>query len=92
MEESGIVISIRGGEVEEVYCDKGDTCILVVDWDVELCEPGQRGVVAVPVGDETRNVRVSKLHVQQLYELAGSDVEAAIDTAVECGVLDDVFA
>ncbi len=92
MAASGIVISIRGGEVEDVYCDDGDTRVIVVDWDVELCEPGQRGVLPVPVGDEDRNVRVSKPYVQPLYELIGSDVEAAIDTAVECGVLDDVFA
>ncbi len=92
MAASGSVISIRGGEVEDVYCDDGDTRVLVVDWDVELCEPGKRGVVAVLVGDEARNVRVSKPYIQPLYQLVGSDVEAAIDTAMESGVLDDVFA
>lgn len=92
MPSTGVVISIRRGAIEDVYCADEGACVLVVDWDVELCEPGEHGVVAVPRGDEFRKARVSRPDVLPLNDLVGSDVEAAIDAACESGVLDDVFA
>jgi len=61
--------------------------VLVVDWDIAMAFPGEPGIVNVPVRDDFALACVSEMAVERLAQLAGTDVEAAIDAAYQQGVL-----
>ena len=84
-----LVINLSGGLVRDVYCSVPGIQVLVVDWDIAMAFPGEPGIVNVPVGTDCELACVSQMAVEPLAQLAGTDVEAAIDAAYEQGVLCD---
>ena len=42
-----IVIEVRGGLVQEVYCDDPEMAIVLVDWGAEGCSGDEPGIVTV---------------------------------------------
>lgn len=83
-----LVINVNGGLVQDVFCSVPDVQVLVVDWDTEGACPGDPGIVDVPLPDGPCRACVSDFPVAPLSEVAGTDVEAAIDAAHTQGVLD----
>ncbi len=47
-----IIIEVRGGVVQEVYCDDPEVAVVLVDWDSEGCSEEEKGIVIVH--DENR--------------------------------------
>lgn len=84
---SPIVISLRGGLVEEVYCTDEGTPVMVVDWDVDRGRSRKQSVVEFPFGRSEHKARVMPADVHPLFELTGSDIEAAIDAACDAGLI-----
>jgi hypothetical protein len=84
-----LVINIRGGVVQDVFCSVPGPQAIVVDWDVGDSVPGKPGIVDVPVHEAHCAAYVQHLAVRELRELAGTDAEAAIDAACEQGLLAD---
>jgi len=82
-----LVINMSGGLVRDVYCSVPGIQVLVVDWDIATAFPGEPGIVNVPVGTDCGLACVSEMAVERLAQLAGTDVEAAIDAAYQQGVL-----
>lgn len=77
-----IVLNVYGGSVQGVFASHPAIEILLVDWDVAGADAEHPDVVAV--GDalgRTRHAYVARQTPQPLSELAGSDVEAAIEAA-----------
>ena len=89
MTNAQLVINMNGGLVQDVFCSVPDVQVIVVDWDVESSVPGEPGIVDVPLPDGPCRACVSDWPVAPLNQLAGTDVEAAIDTALAQGVLCD---
>lgn len=77
MSEPKIVVNLCGGLVQEVYCDAPLADLVVVDWDVE---GGDEGITETHCGNETLRAYVTHPIVEPLHRLAGSDVEAVIET------------
>jgi hypothetical protein len=75
--------------VRDVFCSLPGVQVLVVDWDVEGSFPGEPGIVDVPLATGPCQACVSDFASASLNELAGTDVEAAIDAACQQGVLCD---
>jgi hypothetical protein len=77
MPEPEIVISIRGGVVQEVYASGPLAELVVVDWDAasddDATETLHRGV--------TLRAHVVHPIVVPLHRLAGSEIEAVIEAA-----------
>jgi hypothetical protein len=84
-----VIINLHGGLVQDVFCSVPDAQVLVVDWDVEGSFPGEPGIVDVPLAAAPCQACVSDFPTASLNELAGTDVEAAIDAACQQGVLCD---
>ena len=42
-----IVIEVRGGLVQEIYCNDPEVAVVLVDWDTEGCSGDERGIVVV---------------------------------------------
>ena len=89
MAKHQLVINMNGGLVQDVFCSMPGIQVLVVDWDVEGACPGDPGIVDVPLRDGSSQAWVSDFPVTSLNQLAGTDVEAAIDAACQQGVLCD---
>jgi len=53
-----VVIHVEGGIVQDVFCDDPPVRIVVVDWDVEAPQPGDRGIVRVKQSCRTLNAYV----------------------------------
>jgi hypothetical protein len=74
-----IVINVYGGVVQDVYCSATEAELIVVDWDTDLCDESQSGLVQIT--EETGDKRlafVSRHLPEPLEALAGTDVETAI--------------
>jgi hypothetical protein len=84
-----VIIEVDGGVVQNVFCSVAGIQVLLVDWDVEGSLPGEPGIVDVPLPHRSRHACISDVQVLPLDELAGTDIEAAIDAACEQGVLCD---
>jgi len=84
-----LIINLHGGLVQDVFCSVPGVQVLVVDWDVEGSFPGEPGIVDVPLASGPCQACVSDFATASLQELAGTDVEAAIDAACQQGVLCD---
>jgi hypothetical protein len=59
------------------------------DWLVQRSFPGEPGIVDVPLATGPCQACVSDFASASLNELAGTDLEAAIDAACQQGVLGD---
>ena len=84
-----LIINLHGGLVQDVFCSVPGVQVLVVDLDVEGSFPGEPGIVDVPLASGPCQACVSDFATASLQELAGTDVEAAIDAACQQGVLCD---
>jgi hypothetical protein len=84
-----IVINMNGGLVQDVFRSVPGIQVLVVDWDVEGECPGDPGIVDVPLPDGPCRACVTDFPVAPMNEVAGTDVEAAIEAACQQGVLCD---
>ena len=89
MHQAQLVINLYGGLVRDVFCSVPGLQVLVVDWDVGDSFPGEPGIVDVPLATGSCQACVSDFASASLNELAGTDVEAAIDAAFQQGVLCD---
>ena len=80
-----IVINVRGGVIQDVFCDAGD--VTVIDWDTEGSSPADQCICEVPIanqdegGPRTARAFVSEPLTHPLAELAGTNVEAALTVA-----------
>lgn len=83
MSKTEIVIEVSGGVVQEVYCsDPAAAAVIVVDWDAEGCGADEPHIVEAHHGtDRERLARVTSQAAMPLENLAGSDVEAAVEAA-----------
>ena len=84
-----LIINLHGGLVQDVFCSVPGVQVLVVDWDVEDACPDEPGTVDVPLRDGPSRACVTDFPVASMSEVAGTDVEAAIDAACQQGVLCD---
>lgn len=80
-----IVVNVHGGIVQDVFASIPDLHVVVVDWDTERLD--SPALVDEPFGVRTCSASVVALPPVPLEELAGSDVEQAIDAACDQGVL-----
>ena len=87
-----IVIHVEGGVVQGVYSDVPGFEPVVVDWDVADAQPDEPGIVSVLHPRGSFMTSVCPLPARPLRELAGSDTEAAIDAAVQAGLLPEPCA
>ena len=77
-----IVLNVYGGNIQGVFASKPDVEITLVDWDVAGADAEHPDVVAVRDAlGRTRHAFVARPTPQPLSELAGSDVEAAVEAA-----------
>jgi hypothetical protein len=84
-----VIINLHGGLVQDVFCSVPGAQVLVIDWDVEGSFPGEPGIVDVWLAAGPCQACVGDFPAASLNELAGTDVEAAIDAACQQGVLCD---
>ena len=80
-----IVLNVHGGIVQGVFASIPDLHVVVVDWDTEGIE--SPALVDLPFDGRTCSASVVEMPPAPLEELAGSDVEQAIDAACDQGVL-----
>ncbi|MGE3407560.1 MAG: hypothetical protein AB7I37_12145 [Pirellulales bacterium] len=76
-----IVINVYGGVVQEVFCSDEGADVRIVDWDVAGIVPCRDDQIEVKLAGSVMNAIVVRPVVQPLHMLAGTDVEAAIETA-----------
>ena len=76
-----IVINVHGGVVQDVYCSDPQADVIVVDWDADPSSTDEPGVVQIAAAHGRHAACVGRYPVQPLRELAGSDVEQAIEAA-----------
>ena len=77
-----IVLNFYGGSVQGVFASDPDVEVTLVDWDVAGADAEHPDVVAVrDTLGRTRHAYVARPTLQLHSELAGSDVEAAIEAA-----------
>ncbi|HEY3965149.1 MAG TPA: hypothetical protein VGM05_11410 [Planctomycetaceae bacterium] len=80
-----IVLNVHGGIVQDVFASIPELHVVIVDWDTEgLDSPA---LVDLSFGGHRCSASVVEIPPEPLEELAGSDVERAIDAACEQGVL-----
>lgn len=84
-----VIVSVHGGLVQDVFCSVPGVRVLVVDWDVDGSFPGEPGIVDVQLATGPSQACVTDVAATSADELAGTDVEAAINAAYQQGVLDD---
>ena len=89
MAKHQLIINMNGGLVQDVFCSVPGIQVLVVDWDAEGACPGDPGIVDVPLPDGPCRACVSDFPVAPMNEVAGTDVEAAVEAACQQGVLCD---
>lgn len=80
-----IVLNVRGGIVQDVFASNPDLQVVVVDWDTEGFE--SPALVELTLNGKRCTASVVTFPAQPLEELAGSDVEQAVDAACEQGLL-----
>jgi hypothetical protein len=88
MARTRIVIVIHDTVVQGVYCSDADAELVVVDWDVERCNPTV-GIVAIAEGHGlVRHAHVYQLSALPFQQLPGSHTYEAIQQA---GMSNDVL-
>jgi hypothetical protein len=80
-----IVLNVREGVVQEVFSSIPDLHVIVVDWDTTGFDTPAR--VELSLDGCPCSASVAEMTPVPLEELAGSDVERAIDAACEQEVL-----
>ncbi|MGE0608441.1 MAG: hypothetical protein AB7O62_15200 [Pirellulales bacterium] len=80
MNKPEIVINVHGGMVQEVFCSEELADLVIVDWDVTGDSAPGDGVVVATQG-RTRHAAVVRPIVYPLWQLAGTEVEAAIEAS-----------
>ncbi|MBI3864898.1 MAG: hypothetical protein HY290_23730 [Planctomycetia bacterium] len=84
-----VVLNVHGGIVQDVFASIPELQVVVVDWDTDGGEnPAQVDLV---LDGRTCSAAVIDMPHAPLEELAGSDVEQAIEAASEQGVLCDTI-
>ena len=86
---STIVVNVSGGVIQDVFCSAPDVNALIVDWDVQ--DPSSPGVVNLNLDGRSCSAFVSESQAHPLDKLLNTDVEKAIQTAVQQGILDNRF-
>lgn len=82
MTATQIVINVAGGIVQDIFCSDSAAEATVVDWDIETWSPDEPGIVLVrDFLVRERLAHVGRRAVQPMLDLAGTDVEAAIEEA-----------
>ena len=81
-----IVIHLHAGQIQQVYSSDRDVEVIAVDWDVSPVWP-RSNTVAVEMKRRTLFARVGQLTPLPLHELAGSQLERAVEAAFEQGIL-----
>ena len=77
-----IVISVYGGNVQDVFCSDPQAEVVVVDWDTEGCDASDDGCVAVLDNfGQRRLARICHTTAEPLAALAKTPVAAALDRA-----------
>ncbi len=79
MSQKQNVVHVQDGIVRNVYCSETDAEVLVVDCDVEAFANGFATAAVV------------LLSVLPVHELAGSNLESAINAAFDQGVVYDAI-
>ena len=89
MAKTTIVLNMYGGVVQDAFCSTPDAEVLLVDWDTEDSNPDDPGLVEIIDARESRNRRVYVTELDQYswQELAGTDVQKALQKA---GMLPDL--
>jgi hypothetical protein len=78
---NAIVIHVSGGLVQAVYCSLPEVEITLVDFDVDGSYRGEPGIVEFVSAGRAEQVFVSELPASNFDELAGTDVEQAVQAA-----------
>lgn len=89
MPKAQIVINVQGGIVQDVFASLPDLDVIVVDWDGEGVDPRSPHMVEIATPYGSDKAFVVDFPVEPLSQLAGTEVEQAIDAAYASGVLDD---
>ena len=87
MNQPQIVIHLNRGAIQKVFSSDRDAEIILVDWNVPCPARHAPNVVAVELRGRRVLSRVASLTPQPLHELAGSDLERAVEAAFERGIL-----
>ena len=82
-----VVINVNGGLVQGVFASLSELQVIVVDWDTDEINNFSRVDLVLDGRDCTASV--IDFPPSPLEELAGSDVEQAIEAACDQGVLCD---
>jgi hypothetical protein len=78
---NSIIIHVTGGLVQAVYCSLSEVDITLVDFDIEGSFPGEPGIVEFVSGEREEQAFVSELPPSRFEEIAGTDVERAVQAA-----------
>ena len=77
-----IVLNLSGGVLQDVFSSDPHARVILIDWDVETASPAEKDVVAIPDGrGHTTFATVAEYPLHGLPDLAGTDVEDALDAA-----------
>ena len=82
-----LVIHVSGGVVQNVFSSDRHAEIILVDWDVHDTSAAEPNTVAVELNRRTVLAHVGPLSPLPLHELAGSDIELAVEAAFDQGIL-----
>jgi hypothetical protein len=85
MTKPQIVLNVHGGTVQDVFASIPELHVVVVDWDT--AEQESPALVDMFLDGHRCSAAVIEIPASPLEELAGSDVEQAIDAACDQGVL-----
>jgi hypothetical protein len=80
-----VVLNVHGGIVQDVFASDTELLVVVVDWDTDGLE--SPALVDISLEGRRCSAAVVEMPPVPLEELAGSDVEQAIDAACHQGVL-----
>jgi hypothetical protein len=84
-----IIISVRGGVVQDVFCSAAEAEVNVVDWDVGGCgEADKRHVVVPDKFGKSSPAIVSSCIAEPMRAISGTPIQLALDRAGVpcCGV------
>ena len=81
MARTRVVVVIHDTVVQGAYCSNPDAELVVVDWDVERCNPPMDGTVAVPGDDDVHCADVYQLSATPLEQIPGTHTHLALRRA-----------
>lgn len=77
-----IIINVFGGVVQEVYCSDPRVQVTIVDWDSDWSSTYAPGLVEITIDvNRPQYAFVGVSPARPLSDLAGTDVEAALEAA-----------